>query len=182
MAKASPAPYVRVFSEMHPDAAAFEAAVEEVRVVAQVFASDARLKAFLLAPDIPRQRREQALRAALKKAGASELVGRFLAIMARKNQQHLFAAFAVALREAADRRLGVLRGIAESAVEVEPALRRRLEQVLAARTGQRIVLAYRTHGELLGGLRVRIGMRVLDGSLARKVQEVRFHLLAKQVS
>ena len=167
---------------MHPDAAAFEAAVEEVRVVAQVFAGNARFKAFLLAPNIPRQKRESALRTALKKAGASELVGRFLAIMVRKNQQHLFAAFALALREAADRRLGVLRGIAESAVEIEPALRRRLEQALAARSGQRIVLAYRTHADLLGGLRVRLGMRVFDGSLSRKVQEVHAHLLAKKVS
>jgi F-type H+-transporting ATPase subunit delta len=60
----------------------------------------------------------------------------------------------------------------ESATELDAAARSRIEAGLARSHGAGLRFAYRTQPDLIGGLRVRIGDDVLDGSVRGRIDRL----------
>lgn len=60
----------------------------------------------------------------------------------------------------------------ESAVELDEATRQRISANLAGRYGPDLVTEYRINPELIGGLRMRVGNDVLDGSVKGRIDRL----------
>jgi F-type H+-transporting ATPase subunit delta len=60
----------------------------------------------------------------------------------------------------------------ESAVELDQATRQRIAANLAGRYGPDLVTEYRINPELIGGLRMRVGNDVLDGSVKGRIDRL----------
>lgn len=75
------------------------------------------------------------------------------------------------------RRVNETRNIAEvkvvSAVEVPPTYKESLAEALAKVTGKDVRVEYETKPEILGGLVIRIGNRVIDSSVARQLERMK---------
>jgi F-type H+-transporting ATPase subunit delta len=75
------------------------------------------------------------------------------------------------------------RGIVEvevvSADELKPEQEKRLSAALETLTGQRVRLTKRQDSSLLGGVTVRIGDTLYDGSVLSRLQQVRRELAAE---
>lgn len=72
-----------------------------------------------------------------------------------------------------DEHRGIVRAEVVTAVEPDQAERGRIEQWLADITGKEVRLEYRTDPELVGGMVVKIGDRVVDGSVRSKLNSLR---------
>jgi F-type H+-transporting ATPase subunit delta len=83
-------------------------------------------------------------------------------------------------REMVDQERGVVRASVTSAVELDEGRRASLLQRLREETGHDVVLEERIDPEVLGGLVVRIGDRMLDGSARSRLRALRSRL--EQVS
>jgi ATP synthase F1 delta subunit len=68
---------------------------------------------------------------------------------------------------------GRLEGEVTSAVPLTEAERGTLEERLRARHGAELPISYRVDPAILGGLIVRVGDRMVDGSLASKLGQLR---------
>lgn len=62
------------------------------------------------------------------------------------------------------------RATVESATALEPAQQQQLQQSLNAKYGREISLAFSLKPELLGGIRVRVGSDVWDGSVKARLE------------
>ncbi len=99
-------------------------------------------------------------------------------LMASKNELHLLPEVLVEFDRYVER--GPARQLVEvtSAIPLNDAERTQLEQKIRAQYGQDLDFEYRVDQALLGGLRVRIGDRVIDGTVVGKLNAMRQKLEA----
>ncbi|MBK1831222.1 F0F1 ATP synthase subunit delta [Verrucomicrobiaceae bacterium R5-34] len=64
------------------------------------------------------------------------------------------------------------QALVESAADLDTASRVRVEKSLADRYGEGLTYSYKTTPELLGGVRIRIGDDVLDGSVKSRLDRL----------
>jgi F-type H+-transporting ATPase subunit delta len=70
-------------------------------------------------------------------------------------------------------REGIVASSISSAVQLDDAQRARLEAMLAERSGKRVEAEYHVDPSLIGGITVRLGDTVYDGSVRRQLQRLR---------
>lgn len=106
------------------------------------------------------------------------LVGRFLRLLFARRRMGMLDAVITALHERVDAEAGVLRGRLESVHGVSGELAGRVTAALDRRTGKHVVLTAADRPELIGGLRVVMGDRILDVTVAGRLEALRRQLLA----
>lgn len=72
----------------------------------------------------------------------------------------------------ADRESGVLRAEVTTAVPVSPALEATISRTLSERLGGEVQTTVRQDAEIIGGLVIRIGDRVIDGSVRTRLDQL----------
>ena len=100
----------------------------------------------------------------------------FLRLLRRKNRLALGGSIASFFRELLDAERGVLRAEVTSAVPLDDAQRERLAQKIAADTGKQVELDTNVDPALIGGLVVRIGDQMIDGSTRSRLRSLRTQL------
>ncbi len=68
--------------------------------------------------------------------------------------------------------------VVTTAVELDEATREKVEAQLRARYGEKVKVVFQVDPKLLGGMVVRVGDRLLDGSLATRLRALREQLLS----
>jgi F-type H+-transporting ATPase subunit delta len=106
--------------------------------------------------------------------GAKQL--NFLRLLRRKNRLALGGSIASFFRELLDAERGVVRAEVTSAVALDDEQRRRLAAKIAADTGKQVELDAHVDPSLIGGVTVRIGDRMIDGSTRSRLRSLRTQL------
>lgn len=146
----------------------------------KAYESDPSLRAALDHPKIPRARKAELLRK-LFEGTAVPALQEFLSLLVRKNRTNLIPDVAEMFDRLADRSRGVVRVEVRSFLPLSPQQRSALESRLTARlAGRKIDLRAVEDRALLGGLSVRIGDTVIDGSVAARLKELREQLLESE--
>ena len=101
-------------------------------------------------------------------------------LLASRNLVHLLPAIADRFQELLDAHNGVSRAEAVSAVPLDDSQRRSVERALADMYGGEIRLTSRVDPEILGGMVIRIGDRVLDGSARTRLRNMRRELAQRR--
>jgi F-type H+-transporting ATPase subunit delta len=131
---------------------------------------------FLTSPVVPAEKKRAVLSALLP--GVSPEVGRFLAILARRDRLALVPEIAQVFR----RLLNEHRGIAVAQVTTAVPIDERQKATIASRLGQRVgktvTVETRVDPEILGGVIAQIGDNVLDGSVRGRLERLRRALTA----
>jgi F-type H+-transporting ATPase subunit delta len=131
----------------------------------------------LMNPAIPLDAREQLVRQALGDR-ASRSVINLLLLLLRRGRLDLVPRVAAEFARLDDRRLGITHATATSADPLGSgevtALTSRLEQL----TGGRVALDLEVDPSIIGGLIVRVGDRLIDGSVRGRLERLRNRLVS----
>jgi F-type H+-transporting ATPase subunit delta len=171
-------PYARAFLEAAPagyDIAGFLAAGE---TMAQAFATNPPLRAFLQAPNVPREAKSKALAALSARAGLDEYGARFLQVLLRNHRLLEAGEVLRALRDLNDARRNILRVRVTVPAPLTDAEKATVEAAIAARTGKTVQSQIDLDPTLLGGFIARAGSQVFDGSVAAAIR--RFQTQVKE--
>ena len=163
-------PYARAFLEAAPpdyDVAGFLAAGQ---TMADAFKANPALRAFLLAPNVPREAKSKAIAAIAARVGLDEYGARFLEVMLRNHRLLEAAEVFKSLRELNDQRQNILRVHLTVPAPLTDAERKTVEAALAARTGMNVQTQIEIDSKLLGGFIAQAGSRVYDGSVAAAIR------------
>ncbi len=148
----------------------------ELEVAAQALA-DERLTRVLANPAIPLEARTAVVSDALV-ARVGRPVLNLVLLLLRRGRIELLPQVAAELKRLDDHRLGITPATATSAAPLEPdevsALTTRLEQL----TGGRVDLDLRVDPSIFGGLVVRVGDRLIDGSVRGRLERLRSRLVS----
>ena len=161
------------------------AAVEEylaaIEDVAETIRTEPRVRRFLETPRISTDARKEALRAAFTGRVPAPFL-RFLLVVVDKRRQGMLSQIAQAYRERVDELMGRVRVDVALSHEPDAALRDEIQASLQRRLGRAVVAHFTVDPELIGGIVVRMGDEVLDGSVRRRAQELRRRLAGVELA
>ncbi len=150
---------------------------QELQSLAEGLESAPELKAFLESPMIPRQAKQEAA----EKIFAGELspmVMNFLRLLLDKQRVSIFGEIVRQYENFANEAQGILVADVTTARDLSDSLGERLMAKLGEVTGKKIKLRKHLDEKLLGGAVVRMGDRLLDGSLRSRMKALEAQLLA----
>ncbi|MGK2849556.1 MAG: F0F1 ATP synthase subunit delta [Candidatus Limnocylindrales bacterium] len=138
---------------------------------------DARAIGTLSNPAIPIDQRSKAV-AGLLKGIASAPVQNLIQLLLRRGRIEELSRVDAEFRRLDDRRQGITHATATSAAALSPDEVQALTQRLEQSTGGRIALDMKVDPSLLGGLVVRVGDRLIDGSVRGRLERLRNQLIS----
>ena len=144
--------------------------------VAGAVAAEPRLEAVLASPRVTKQSKQQLLREALAGHAPQPFV-RFLEAVVQRGRQGLLREISKAYEDLVDQHLSRVHAGVTTAHEADPETARAISAALTRVVGKSVLPHFRTDPRLLGGLIVRVGDRVFDGSLRRRLRQLRFSML-----
>lgn len=130
------------------------------------------LASLVYSPVIGRENQGRAIDAVLAAAGASDLTRRFIGVVAANRRLHLLQAIIAAyLKRLADFR-GEVQAEVRSAQPLNPQQLAAVTQAIKQSVGANVTLTTRVEPDLLGGLVVKVGSRMVDTSLKTKLHRL----------
>ena len=150
---------------------------EEARAVNEVFASNADITSFLKHPKVSSQKKQQFITEAF--AGVSQEMKNTLMLMIERQRIDEIGPMAAGLVNL----INDVKSVAEAQVyttrPLTDAEREAISTVFAAKIGkQSLKIDNIVDRDLIGGIKLRIGNRIFDGSVSGKLQRLERQLLA----
>ncbi len=128
-------------------------------------------------PTVPAELREQAVSAGFGKKVSGPVLN-LLRLLVQRGRIEDLPRIAAEFRRLDNLRLGITPARAVSAAPLEPAEVKALIARLEQMTGGRIELEQEVDPSLLGGLVVRVGDRLIDGSVRGRLERLRNQLVS----
>jgi F-type H+-transporting ATPase subunit delta len=147
-----------------------------MKAIAVSIRSDDRIRHVLESPRVPKQAKQDVLTRALENYAPEPFV-RFLAAVVKRGRQTILAAICDQYMDLVDQKFNRIHAGITLAREPDLALQQTVKERLTEVIGKEVVPHYRTDPDILGGLIVRVGDRIMDGSLRRRMVSLRSKLL-----
>jgi F-type H+-transporting ATPase subunit delta len=103
-----------------------------------------------------------------------------MSLLATKNIAHILPGITDQYQELLDAQQGIERAEAVSAIPLDDDEQRRVTEMLSAMSGSDVRLTTVVDSEILGGMIIRIGDRVMDGSTRSRLQAMRRELAERR--
>jgi F-type H+-transporting ATPase subunit delta len=169
--------YARALFDTASRSGMVEQVEDDLKAVDQVLRTLPRLLRALRAPTIPAPRKEALLDRAFG-TRVGPLAMRFLKLAVQRRREDILSDVYLEYHRMANEARGILPVQVTAAVPMADADRDDLAQALHARTGKQVVLQVSIDPGILGGLVLRMGDTVLDGSVRTRLEQLRARLLA----
>jgi F-type H+-transporting ATPase subunit delta len=154
--------------------------LEQLRTLASLLRAQRELQALLLNPHVESAEKAALLDRVLGKSW-TVLVRAFVELVVTAGRVAWLPEITEAFSAAVDEGRGVLRALVRTARPAPAELLTRLRGILERREGCTVELTAEVDEQLMGGLQVRIGHRVIDGSVQRQLTELREQLTSVRV-
>jgi F-type H+-transporting ATPase subunit delta len=154
-----------------------EAVDESVRGLSAVLSASPEFRRFLAAPQVDAAHKQKLVAGALEQR-LHPLVLRFLELVIGKHRERLLDEIVAAWNGLLDARANRQSATVTTAVAADPETVARVHAALEKATGKTIALEQRVDPALLGGLVIRTGDTVIDGSLRSRLSTLRGKLRA----
>lgn len=145
---------------------------EDIALIREALATSRELVVFFESPVISREKKEAVVEALFAERVEPSTLS-FLRLLIEKKREALFADVVKAYRALRDEQLGIVEARARVASPLNEDEEHYLVQALERLTGVRVRLTVEQDAGLVGGLVVRIGDTVYDGSVRHQLASLR---------
>jgi F-type H+-transporting ATPase subunit delta len=135
------------------------------------------VQAVLMSPRVPKAAKSRLLAGALTAAPREFVL--FLQALVKRRRQMLLREIATEYHALLDLKLNRVRAGVTLTRPADKGLQRTITEALSRQLGKEVIPSFSVDPEILGGTIVRIGERIHDGSLRRRMVKLRRQLLAK---
>lgn len=153
-----------------------EKTVAEFQQMADVVNSSRELRNVLQNPAVSREQKLKLLDSIIQHIGATKMLRNFLAVLIDHRRIGNIGDLLEQFKRELDRRMGIADAKVSSVRELTSGEKKSLEQQLAEITGKTVRATYSEDASLLGGVLVRVGSTIYDGSVHGRLQRMRQEL------
>jgi F-type H+-transporting ATPase subunit delta len=148
----------------------------ELESIGTVLGESADLRTVWDSPSVASDQKLSLLDAVVKKLGISREVRNFVAVLISNRRIHAYSEIAKNAVEQINERLGIAEAEIVSVRELGAEERRRLEDQVGKVTGKRLRVRYALDPKLMGGVVVKVGSTIYDGSVRGQLQRMKEQL------
>lgn len=141
----------------------------DVDALGRALLDSADLRALIASPVYSREEQGRAIGALAAAMGLSPTMSNLLQLMAQKRRLFALPQLVRALRALLARARGEVAAEVVSAQALSPEQQARLERTLSEAEGRRVKVSARVDPQLIGGLVVRLGSRMIDTSVRSRL-------------
>ena len=147
----------------------------DVQILGETMDDSRELKLFFESPVISRDKKEAVI-GKLFDGKVDDLVVRLMKLLVQKGREDVLPAVIEQYADLRDERLGQVEALVRTAMPMEYDETEDLRKALEAKTGKKVRLRIEVEPDLIGGVVVRIGDRVYDGSVQHQLETLRDQL------
>ncbi len=167
--------YSRAIFELAEDTHQRDAVFHELWTVHQAIENRPKLLQLLQSPLITREEKRSLIEGILG-PNSSALSKQFLNLLVDKNRTDLFPFIVARLQDVIRKKQGIQEAIVVTARELHSSILQLLEKALEKSTGKKMLLRSEVNPEILGGIQIRMGNRMIDGSVRTKLDTLETQL------
>ena len=168
--------YAEALFELGEASGQTERYADLIDAVAAAVETTPEVQAVLMSPRVPKAEKGRILAGALRDAPREFVL--FLQAVVKRGRQQLLREISNEYLTLLDRKLNRVRAGVTLAREPDEALKRSIQESLSRQLGKEVIPSFTVEPEILGGTIVRVGERVHDGSVRRRMTRLRRQLLA----
>ncbi len=154
-----------------------DAVESDLGLISYTVESSSSLRELMFTPVVPRKKKQEIL-ADIFKGNVQDVTLAYLNLLVDKHREEAFALTEAEYVLLANQARGIVRAEVTSAVELDETQQSRLVKKLSAATGKTIELATNVDPDIVGGVIVRIGDTVIDGSIRGQLAALKAQLLS----
>jgi len=165
--------YAVALFELARDRRQLDQVERDLATLTRMLEESADLRRLVLSPVITADDQAKGLGALLAKAGIAGLAGNFVNLIVRNRRLFALADMIKAFRALLARERGEVNADVTSAHPLTPAQMQALSDTLRTTIGKNVRINTRVDPNLLGGLIVKVGSRMIDSSLRTKLNNLK---------
>jgi len=170
--------YANALADIAMEQGAVEPAARQLQEFSAAYMESPELQNYLDSPAISPENKRAVLEKIAARMGASKVVRNFLFVVSDHGRSRDFPQIADSFQDVVRERQGIADAKIFSAVRLSEGQKTELTQKLAQLTGKTVDPNYFIDPELLGGVLVRVGDTIYDGSLRNRLQQMQAKLAA----
>ena len=148
---------------------------ELLDAVAGAVETTPQVQGVLMSPRVPKAEKIRLFGAALKSAPREFVL--FLQALLKRGRQRLLREISTEYQALLDIKHNRIRAGVTLAHPADPSLQREIQEALSRELGKEVIPTFHLDPEILGGTVVRVGERIHDGSVRRRMTKLRRRLL-----
>lgn len=168
--------YAAALYELASEQQAIEEVSQDLGKIAQVLNDNPELQCLVRSPVIPARDQARAFAAILEQLGVSDLIRRFVGVVAENGRLSALGRVIEAFESEVAARRGLVRARVAVARPMTDTQTEALISALRESVSDKVEVEVRVDPALLGGMVVRVGSRMVDGSLRSKIDRMQLAL------
>jgi len=137
---------------------------EVLGAIAELYKDESVVNA-LVNPLYPLEARQKVMAKIAELAKADDIMTRFLQLVVEKKRAEILPDIAHEMRVMVDQEQNISHGSVVSAIKLDKALEKKIQQALEKVTGKKVILETTVDPSIIGGIIAKVGDLVLDGSI-----------------
>src|SRR5712692_5864871 len=147
--------------------------LQEAQSLAELVARSKELRDVWQTPSIPAEQKRGVLDAIVAREGISRPVRNFMAVLIDHRRVQFIAPIVKQFEQELNQRLGFTEAEITSAHELSEAERNAIEAQVQKLTGRKVRARYSRDEAILGGVMVKVGSTIYDGSVKGQLERIR---------
>ncbi len=164
--------YALALLELAEEQGSLDQVAGDLRDLKTMIGESEDLRRLLRSPLFGRAQQESAITAILEKAGAGDLTTKFVLVVARNRRLFALRGMIDAYLSELAKKRGEVTARVTSARPLNDAQSKALTEALRRAVGSKVTVESAVDADLLGGLVVRVGSRMVDASLKTKLMKL----------
>jgi F-type H+-transporting ATPase subunit delta len=149
---------------------------ELIDAVAGAVETTPEVQGVLMSPRVPKAEKIRFLAAGLKAAPREFVL--FIQALVKRGRQRILREIATEYQALLDIKHNRVRAGVTLAQPADPALQRDIQAALSRQLGKEVLATFHVDPDILGGTVVRVGERIHDGSVRRRLTKLRRQLIS----
>jgi F-type H+-transporting ATPase subunit delta len=164
--------YAAALFELADERRILDEAAANLRELRAMLRESEELSRLIRSPLVSREEQEKAISALAERAGFAPLVRDFLGVVARNRRLFAIPAMIEAYLEKLAERRGEVTAEVAAAQPLSTAQLDLLREQLRRKVGRQVAIDVRVDPGLIGGMVIKLGSRMIDGSIRSKLQRL----------
>jgi F-type H+-transporting ATPase subunit delta len=164
--------YATALFDLADQEKALDAVAGDLRALDAMIAGSADLKRLIRSPVLSRDAQARAMATLLARADFATMTRNFVGLVARNRRLFALPGMIAGYLQLLAQRRGEIRAEVTAAQEMSPAQVTAINDQLKRAVGSKVAVEIRVDPAIIGGLVVKVGSRMVDGSLRSKLHRL----------